>query len=161
MAPSTVRAQKYLVALLSLALFAALVAVGGVDAQRQAKAAKSRQDALAGVLNPQLERGRQAFLKYSCNACHGVTGSGGIKNLNAQTGGEINGLTRVSETYSHDELVDRIRNGVPSVDKADPTGPDPPLRMPAYRDLIAGQELEDLAAYLFSLRPAAEPSSSW
>ena len=159
----TVTAQKYLVASLSLALFAALIAVGGVDAQRRAQAAKSRQIAVAGALNPQLERGRMAFVKYSCNACHGMNGSGGIKNLNAQTGGEINGLTRVNETYTRQELMDRIRNGVPNVDKADATGPDPPLRMPAYKDLIGGQELDDLAAYLFSLKPAAEskPSESW
>lgn len=157
----TVNAQKYLVASLSLALFVALIAVGSVDAQRRAQAAKARQSELAGAINPQLERGRAVFVKYSCNACHGMSGAGGIKNLNAQTGGEINGLTRVSETYSHDELIERIRNGVPNVDKADPTGPDPPLRMPPYRDLIAGQELEDLTAYLFSLKPAAESSSSW
>ncbi|MGH7680956.1 MAG: c-type cytochrome [Candidatus Eiseniibacteriota bacterium] len=159
----TVSAQKYLVAFLSLALFAALVAVGGVDAKRRAEAAKSRQIALAGALNPQLERGRAVFVKYSCNACHGQGGAGGIKNLNAQTGGEINGLTRVSETYTRQELMERIRNGVPNVDKSDPTGPDPPLRMPAYRDLIAGQELEDLTSYLFSLRPSAEskPSEAW
>jgi cytochrome c553 len=159
----TVTAQKYLVASLSLALFAALIAVGGVDAQRRAQAAKSRQVPLAGALNPQLERGRIVFMKYSCNACHGMSGSGGIKNLNAQTGGEINGLTRVSETYTRQELMERIRNGVPNVDKADPTGPDPPLRMPAYKDLVAGQEMDDLAAYLFSLRPAesSKPSETW
>jgi cytochrome c553 len=157
----TVTAQKYLVAALSLALFAALIAVGSVDAQRRASAAKARQGELAGALNPQLERGRAVFVKYGCNACHGMSGSGGIKNLNAQTGGEINGLTKVSETYTREELIERIRNGVPNVDKADPTGPDPPLRMPSYRDLIAGQEMEDLTVYLFSLKSAVEPSSSW
>jgi|SRR6266853_581200 len=159
----TVTAQKYLVASLSLALFAALIAVGGVDAQRRAQAAKSRQVALAGALNPQLERGRIVFTKYSCNACHGTGGSGGIKNLNAQTGGEINGLMQVSETYTQQELIERIRNGVPNVDKADPTGPDPPLRMPAFKGLIGGQEMDDLAAYLFSLRPSenSRPPESW
>lgn len=156
----TVTGQKYLVAFLSLALFAALIAVGGIDAQRRALAAKSRTVALAGALNPQLERGRMIFVKYGCNGCHGTSGEGGIKNFNAQTGGQINGLTRVSETYTHDELVERIRNGVPTVDKADPTGPDPPLHMPPYKDLIAGQDMQDLTAYLFSLKPASEAKSA-
>ena len=60
-----------------------------------------------------------------------MNGGGGIENVNAQTGGEVNGLTRVSETYTLNELLDKIRNGVADVDKADPTGSDPPLRMPA------------------------------
>jgi cytochrome c553 len=159
----TVTAQKFLVAFLSLTLFAALIAVGGIDAQRRAQAAKARQIAQAGALDPQLERGRMIFVKYSCNACHGMSGAGGIKNLNAQTGGEINGLTRVSETYTRQELMERVRNGVPNVDKADPTGPDPPLRMPPFKDLIGGQEMDDLAAYLFSLRPVetSKPSETW
>ena len=155
----TVSAQKYVVALLSFALFAALVAVGGVDAQRRAQAAKSRQVALAGALNPQLERGRMVFVKYSCNACHGMDAAGGIKNLNAQTGGEINDLTRVSETYTREELIERIQNGVSTVDKADPTGPDPPLHMPPYKGLISGQEMQDLTAYLFGLKPSTETKS--
>jgi mono/diheme cytochrome c family protein len=158
----TVTGQKYLVAALSLALFAALLATGGVDARRQAKVAKAQQASMAGALNPQLERGSQVFEKYSCNACHGKGGSGGIKNLNAQTGGAINDLTHVSETYTSAELIARIQNGVPTVDKADPTGPDPPLRMPAYRDYVAGQEMQDLVAYLMNLKPAAgSPSGAW
>ena len=159
----TVTTQKYVVAFLSVALFAALIAVGGIDAQRRAQAAKARQVAVAGALNPQLERGRMVFVKYGCNGCHGTSGGGGIKNFNAQTGGEINGLTRVSETYTREELIEKIRRGVPTVDKGDPMGPDPPLRMPPYGELIGGQEMLDLAAYLFSLKPAAEPESaeSW
>ena len=156
----SVTAQKYVVAILSLGLFAALMVVGGIDVKRRAQAAKAREVSIAGALNPQLERGKTAYIKYSCNACHGADGAGGIKNLNAQTGGEINGLTRVQETYTRDELIERIRNGVLTVDKADPSGPDPPLHMPAYRDLIAGQEMQDLTAYILSLGPATK-SESW
>ena len=152
----TVRSQKYLVAALSLTLLGALAVVGSVDAKRRAQAVKSRQDTNTGALNPQLERGRMAFQKYSCNACHGSAGQGGIKNINAQTGGEVNGLLHVSETYTKEELIEKIRNGVPTVDRADPTAPEPPLKMPPYRDLISGQELQDLAAYLMSFRPQAE-----
>jgi mono/diheme cytochrome c family protein len=61
------------------------------------------------------------------------------------------------------ELLDRIRGGVPTVGKADPTGPDPPLHMPPFRDLISAQELNDLAIYVMSLKPAPgeAKSSGW
>ncbi len=157
----TVRSQKYLVAALSLALLAALAVVGSVDAKRRALGLmKARQPLAAGALNPLLERGRVAFQKYGCNACHGLAGQGGIKNINAQTGGEVNGLLRISETYTQAELVEKIQSGVPTVDKADPTGPEPPLRMPAYRGLITGQDMQDLTAYLMSLRPAGGEAKS-
>ncbi len=65
----------------------------------------------------------------------------------------MNGLLHVSETYTKEELIERIRSGVPTVDRADPTAPEPPLKMPPYRDWIAGQELQDLASYLMGLRP--------
>jgi mono/diheme cytochrome c family protein len=148
---------------LSFALVAALAAVGSVDAKRRAEAMKTREPLSAGALNPQLARGKIVFQKYSCNACHGLDAQGGIKNLNAQTGGEVNGLLHVSETYTRQELLERIRNGVPSVDKADPTGPDPPLHMPPYKDLVSGQEMQDLASYLMSLRPpeGASKSGEW
>ena len=42
----TVRSQKYLVAGLSLALFVALVVVGGVDAKRRVRVAKARKAAV-------------------------------------------------------------------------------------------------------------------
>jgi cytochrome c1 len=86
-----------------------------------------------------------------------------MKNLNAETGGEVNGLLRVSETYAPAELAEKIRAGVPEVGKADPTGSEPPLRMPAYRDLVGGQELRDLVAYLMSLGPpvANRDTTSW
>ena len=153
-------AQKLLVAALCLALFLALLVVGSVDAKRHA----SRQGATtltADALNPQVQRGRQVYLKYSCNACHGDRGAGGIKNLNAETGGEINGLLHLTETYTTDELKEQIRKGTPEIGKADPTGPDPPLHMPAYREYIAGQEMNDLVAYLMSLQTPGGKKSEW
>jgi mono/diheme cytochrome c family protein len=157
----SITAQKYIVAVLSLALFAALVVVGRVESKREEVYGGKRAPLTAASLDPQLQRGRLVFVKYGCNACHGPAGSGGIHNLNAETGGEINGLTKVSETYTPAELAEKIRTGVPTVEKADPTGPEPPLHMPAYRDLIAGQELQDLVAYLLSLGAGKPKSSSW
>ena len=159
----SVTAQKVVVAVLSLALVAALLAAGSVDARRQAEARKHAEAMLDDAANPQSARGKAVFVKYSCNACHALGGVGGIMNLNAESGGKVNGLLHVSETYTPAELAEKIRSGVPTVGKGDPTGPDPPLHMPPYRDLIAGQELRDLVAYLMSLRPPTgeAKSSSW
>jgi len=160
----SVTGQKVLVALLSLALVGALVTAGGVDARRQAEARRHAQAMLDDAANPQLARGRAVFVKYSCNACHGAAGVGGINNINSESGGKVNGLLRVSETYTAAELADRIRNGTPlPIGKTDPTGPDPPIHMPPFRDLIAGQEMNDLVAYLMSLRPppGEAKSSGW
>jgi cytochrome c553 len=116
---------------------------------------------LDDAANPQIARGRAVFAKYGCNACHGAGGGGGIMNLNAEGGGRVNALLHVSETYTTSELAEKIRTGVPTVGKSDATGPDPPLHMPPSRDLIEGQEMRDLVAYLMSLRPTAgEPKST-
>ncbi|MBI1797543.1 MAG: cytochrome c [Candidatus Eisenbacteria bacterium] len=159
----SVTAQKLVVALLSLALVAALVAAGSVDARRQAEARKHAEAMLDDAAQPQIARGRAVYTKYSCNACHAAGGTGGIMNLNAESGGKVNGLLHLSESYRPAELAEKIRNGVPTVGKGDPTGPDPPLHMPPYRDLIAGQEMRDLVAYLMSLRPppGEAKSSAW
>ena len=146
----SVTAQKLVVAILSLALVAALVVAGNVDRSRRPPAAPDSAT-VAAFVNPQLVRGREAFVKYSCNACHGPDGRGGIRNLNAESGGEVNGLLHVSESYTTEELADKLRKGVPEVGKGDPTGPEPPLKMPAYGDLISGQELKDLVAYVWNL----------
>jgi mono/diheme cytochrome c family protein len=153
-------AQKYLVAGLSLALFAALLVAGRVESAREAAAAKHQPTMNAAALDPQIQRGKLLFVKYSCNACHGAGGVGGIKNLNAESGGEINGLLKVSETYTAAELADKIRKGVPEVGKGDPTGPSPPLRMPAFGDLISGQELNDLVTYVMSLGAGTKKKAS-
>ena len=129
------------------------------DALRHAPAA-SDSAAVAGFTNPAIARGRLAYIKYSCNACHGLDARGGIRNLNASSGGQIGGLMDVWETYTKEELTDRIRKGVSNVDKADPTGPDPPLKMPSYEELISGQELHDLIAYIMGFGSGQEKKKS-
>lgn len=146
----SVTTQKLMVGILSLALVVALAVAGRVDTVRH-PAAISDSAAVAALANPQIARGRAVFIKYSCNACHGTDARGGIRNLNAETGGEISGLLHSSESFTKEELADRIRNGVANVEKADAMGPEPPLKMPAYKDLIAGQEMQDLIAYLWGL----------
>ena len=154
----SINAQKYLVAGLSLVLAGALVAVGVVEAKLRRGPQAAAASATSGPLDPQLDKGRQVYEKYSCVACHGTAGAGGINNVNAQTGGKINGLRLVSESYTKQELAKKILDGVPRVEKADPNGPNPPLTMPAYRGLVGQQELDDLVNYLFSLGPGTTKS---
>lgn len=159
----SVTAQKYLVAALSLALLAAVAVAGSVELRMRASAAATEPHA-AGPLDPQLDRGRQVYERYSCVACHGVRGAGGVYNVNAQTGGMINGLRFVAETYTKQDLSKKILEGVPVVPKADPSGPTPPLAMPPYRGVIGHEEMQDLMAYLFSLKPAgakAKAEEAW
>ena len=158
----TINAQKYLVAALSLGLLGAVVAAGTVESRFRAAAAKSAGTG-TGPLDPALDRGRQLYEKYSCIACHGAGGVGGVYNANAQTGGMINGVKFVAETYSKEDLSKRILDGVPVVPKANPNGPAPPLAMPSYRGIIGVEEMRELVDYLYSLRPpgAAKKATEW
>ena len=152
----SVTAQKYLVAALSLVLVAAVAAAGRVESRLQAER-EAAGSARTGPLDPALDRGRQLYDKYSCVACHGAGGAGGVYNANAQTGGMINGVRFVAETYTKEDLTKKILDGVPVVPKANPNGPNPPLAMPSYRGIIGVEEMRELVDYLFSLRP---PGSS-
>ena len=158
----TVTAQKYLVAVLSLLLLVTIVVTGTVESRMRAEAAKAGA-AGAGPLDPALDQGRQLYEKYSCIACHGVAGVGGVYNANAQTGGMINGLRFVAETYSKEDLGKKILDGVPVVPKADASGPNPPLTMPAFRGIVGVEEMRALVGYLFSLKPAVagKPTTPW
>ena len=149
----SINAQKYLVAGLSLVLAGALVAVGVVEARLRRGAEAAGGSATSGPLDPQLDKGRLVYEKYSCVACHGQGGAGGTNNVNAQTGGKINGLRMVAESYTKAELAKKILDGVPTVPKADPNGPTPPLMMPPYHGLIGQEELDSLVNYLLSLAP--------
>ena len=148
----TVTAQKCLVAALSLLLLVAIVAAGSVESRLRLEAAKQGTVA-SGPLDPALDRGRQLYEKYSCIACHGAAGGGGVYNANAQTGGLINGVRLVADTYTKEDLAKKLLDGVPVVPKADPNGPNPPLAMPSYRGIIGVEEMRELVNYLFSLLP--------
>ena len=61
-------------------------------------------------------------------------------------------LRRAVSLYNREEIRDKISHGVAFVAKNDPHGPQPPLYMPAWKDKIKGDELEDLISYLFSIK---------
>lgn len=110
-------------------------------------------------LKDPIARGRVLYARAGCVACHGVGGRGGYPNNNVK-GGEIPGLLKVAEGYSKAELVDRIRRGVVP-EKADPSGPEPLIVMPAWGSVLDESELDAVASYLLSLSPASIGSDGW
>jgi mono/diheme cytochrome c family protein len=113
-------------------------------------------------LDTPVARGEWVFSVAGCTLCHGQGGKGGVRNLNSDTGGKINGLTLVKESYSADELAQKIREGVRQVGRANPHGPAPPLRMPEYGKLLPDREIKDVVAYLFSIYPKGRAKDdSW
>jgi mono/diheme cytochrome c family protein len=151
--------QKYLVGLLGLILVASVIATGYLDAQRRNREnvpPASPAAVPARSLSPQEQRGLRVYEQFSCVACHGPGGKGGVPNYNAQTKQEVPSLIHVADSYTKPELIAKIQNGVPVEPKLNPDGPTPPLHMPAFKDLINGDPMQDLVAYLFSLKPKGE-----
>jgi mono/diheme cytochrome c family protein len=84
-------------------------------------------------------------------ACHGPEGRGGHPNNNVP-GLAIPALPALVATYNKDELTARIRGGrVP--DKADPSGPAPLVKMPAWGEVLSEAEISEVADYLMALAP--------
>jgi mono/diheme cytochrome c family protein len=75
--------------------------------------------------------GRKVFLRENCYICHGGRGGGGM--CPSLRRGEL------------DDPEDTIRNGTRS-------------GMPAFAGRVTGQEIQDLVAYLESLRTPGEPT---
>ena len=114
-----------------------------------------------------VSHGKHVFEKYGCGGCHGPGGAAGQRNFNAlganQTKmeeGREPTLTDTVGTFSREELVKKIQDGVPgaAVAKFKEDGPTPPLYMPAWKERIQGKELEDLITYLLS---TAKKQEAW
>jgi mono/diheme cytochrome c family protein len=111
-----------------------------------------------------IKHGKFVFEKYGCAGCHGLGGAKGRRNFNALGAGQSNPdedmdkgreptLTDVVGTYTKEELIKKISNGVSSVNvaKYNPHGPTPPLYMPPWKDKIKPTEMEHLADFLLSI----------
>jgi mono/diheme cytochrome c family protein len=96
-------------------------------------------------------QGRHVYEKNGCAACHGADARGGIRNYNSQLAVTPN-LRRAVATYTRDELREKISDGVPFIARHDPSGPQPPFYMPAWKSKIKGEELESLITYLISIK---------
>jgi mono/diheme cytochrome c family protein len=103
-----------------------------------------------------VERGREVYRKYGCAGCHGTDAKGGVPNPNSKTAEQVPGLIYVADGYTKDELKARILKGQREIPALDSKRPPPPLYMPAWGAVIKDAELEDLVAYLVSLKPKGE-----
>lgn len=113
---------------------------------------------LPSLMGP-VERGHEIYRKYGCAGCHGPDGKGGVPNPNAKTAQQVPGLLYVAEGYTKDELKARIVKGQHEIPALDPKLPPPPLYMPAWGSTIKDAEVDDLIAYLISLKPKGEEPS--
>ncbi|MFI5347203.1 MAG: c-type cytochrome [Elusimicrobiota bacterium] len=116
--------------------------------------------------------GHFVFQKYGCAGCHGLDAKQGRRRFNAlgpgqkpydekmtdeekfaemEKGAEPT-LPDLMGTYTHDELVKKIANGVAAADakKWNPKGPLPMVFMPVWKDKISKAEMDDLATWLLS-----------
>jgi mono/diheme cytochrome c family protein len=148
--------QKYLVGIMGLILVGSVFATGYLDSQRRKKENVPRASEAAPPLSPELQSGLKIYEEFSCAACHGPGGKGGVHNFNAQTGQEVPSLIHVADSYTKPELIAKIQIGVPIEPKLDPSGSAPPLHMPGFKDMLTDAQLDDLVAYLMSLKPKGE-----
>jgi len=112
-----------------------------------------------GIADP-VERGHKIYTRAGCIACHGASGAGGYPNNNV-AGKKIPALANVAETFTKAELVAKIKRGVPHPVKADPAGDDPLVFMPTWGDFLSDAEIDAVAAYLLTLKPAGAVKSDW
>jgi cytochrome c551/c552 len=116
--------------------------------------------------------GHFVFQKYGCAGCHGLDATQGRRRFNALGAGQKPYDEKMTDdekfaemekgaeptlpdlmgTYTHDELVKKIMNGVAALDakKWNPKGPLPMVFMPVWKDKISKHELDDLATWLLS-----------
>ena len=144
---------------MGLALLASVIAAGRLDALRRAREntpPTAGEATAAAPLSPELASGLKVYQEFSCITCHGPGGKGGVHNFNSQTGQQVPALIHVADSYTKAELIKKIQNGVPVEPKLNPAGPAPPLHMPAFKDLINDKQMQDLVAYLISLKPKGE-----
>lgn len=114
----------------------------------------------AGALSPEaaaIAGGREDFVRFGCVGCHGMNAQGGVPNPNSQ-GGQVPALFHVAEDYTRPEVANIIRRGkIPPL--ADPKKAEPPLYMPAWKDVLTDEETNRIVEYLWSLRP--KQASTW
>lgn len=101
------------------------------------------------------KRGAEIYRRAGCVSCHGEGGKGGYANLNA-IGGKVPAVEKAREGFSRDELIKRISDGVAHPLKADPAGPEPLLKMPAWKEALKPDEIAAVADYLLSLAPPSK-----
>ncbi len=108
-----------------------------------------------------VKRGEVLFNKAGCVACHSQNGRGGYSNNNV-VGNQIPALTKVYETYTKAELINKIRGGVAPT-PADPSRPAPMIQMPKWGEFLKDDEISAVADFLISFKPtgSAAKKDAW
>lgn len=83
------------------------------------------------IITPELEEGRKLFVKYGCNSCHAVAGSG------PDVGPDI---TKIDKRLSREDIVNVI------------THPPESFAMPSYQGRMSEQELKYVSEFVFVLQ---------
>jgi mono/diheme cytochrome c family protein len=152
----TIVTQKYLVGIMGLILVGSVIATGYMDDQRRKKEDAPPASEAAGSLSPELQPGLKVYEEFSCLACHGPAGKGGVHNFNAQTAQEVPALIHVADSYTKPDLIAKIQNGISLEPKLDSNGPAPPLHMPGFKEMLTDTQMNNLVAYLISLKPKGD-----
>lgn len=108
-------------------------------------------------------RGRRVAERSGCFGCHGPGGLGGVANPGSEEG-EVPAFveqTQMMYVTGPDELREYVLDGAPARRRADPdyvaAMEAAALRMPAYRGLLSGAEVDDLVAYLRAASGMIQP----
>ncbi|HUY14137.1 MAG TPA: c-type cytochrome [Terriglobia bacterium] len=126
----------------------ALIAFLATATAEDAKEIVSGKGRLPTPEDAAIAAGEADFGRFGCAGCHGTTLQGGVPNPNAQ-GGEVPSLLHLSSDYTKDEVIEIIRNGrVPPL--ANTAGPQPPLYMPAWKNLLSNEDIQQIVEFLWS-----------
>ncbi|MBI4064022.1 MAG: c-type cytochrome [Elusimicrobia bacterium] len=104
-------------------------------------------------------RGQVIFERAGCAACHGKAGKGGFPNNNV-IGGQIPSLTYAADGFTTEELKERIRRGR-KPESADGAKPPALVEMPGWAGILKEKDIDDVAQYIFSLRPPKKKDDEW
>ena len=134
-------ARASMLATVAALLFSAIT----VRAQQPTGAAAS------GTPAGNAEKGKMAFQKYGCFACHGYSGDGGISPYPNQAGfraprPQVTGAHLAGMPLSFQSFMAYVRK---------PAG-----RMPAFGNNISESDLANIYAFLKSVPPSPDPKST-
>ncbi len=104
-------------------------------------------------------RGHIIYIRVGCVTCHGIGGVGGYPDNNV-VGGLIPPLNSVSQSFTKEELIRKIKLGA-TPQKANPEGPTPLLQMPAWGQVLSDGEISAVADYLLSLKSKQSAAGNW
>lgn len=109
---------------------------------------------MLGLEETSAARGQRLAAELGCFSCHGPGGNGGTKNPGSEEGSVPAFTERTQMMYvkTTDDLREYILDGAPRRKREDPDYrakmEAAALRMPAYREFVGSEQVEDLVAYL-------------